>query len=139
MLAVLWYTIAQVAKLIGKEDKHGEETEGQAQAEESSVQEGLQEEECWIEVGLMEHAFEAQYPGWETTRQQSRQLSKGDRKVAECPECERNVVLSDRVVVGHRVECPGCGEKLEVISLRPPELDYAFDDDDWDWDEEEDE
>jgi hypothetical protein len=45
MLAVLWYTIAQVTKLTEKEANNGKETEEQAQAEEVCVQEGRQEEE----------------------------------------------------------------------------------------------
>jgi lysine biosynthesis protein LysW len=74
---------------------------------------------------------ERQYAGWRTTKD----IRKGDRKVAECPTCESNVVFSNRWEIGRRIECPECGEELEVISLRPPELDYVFDDDDWDEDE----
>jgi len=60
--------------------------------------------------------------------------------MAECPGCESTIALSG-AKVGDRMDCPECGEKLEVISVKPLELDYAFDDEDWDeeWDEEEEE
>lgn len=44
---------------------------------------------------------------------------------AQCPECENWVTLPKDAIEGERVLCPGCGEQLEVISLDPPELDYA--------------
>jgi lysine biosynthesis protein LysW len=62
--------------------------------------------------------------------------------MAECPGCGSTVVLSKGVKVGDRIDCE-CGEELEVISLKPLELDYAFDDEDWEeaedeeWEEEE--
>ena len=55
-------------------------------------------------------------------------------KRAKCPECEDWVALPSDVIEGEQVVCPGCGERLEVINLEPPELDYAG----WeDWDDEE--
>ena len=53
---------------------------------------------------------------------------------AECPDCGEIVELRDGVQVGDQVACEGCGVLLEVLSLRPWELDYALDED---WDEEE--
>ena len=28
--------------------------------------------------------------------------------------------------VGQGISCPRCGEKLEIVSLEPPELDWAY-------------
>ena len=53
---------------------------------------------------------------------------------AECPDCGEIVGLRDGVQVGDQVTCEGCGVLLEVLSLRPWELDYALDED---WDEDE--
>ena len=44
---------------------------------------------------------------------------------AKCPECENWLTLPKDAIEGERVTCPGCGEKLEVINLDPPDLDYA--------------
>lgn len=60
--------------------------------------------------------------------------------MTQCPECESMVTLSKSVKLGQFVECPECGMALEVISIKPLELDYAFEEEDWDdWDEEEEE
>ena len=53
---------------------------------------------------------------------------------AECPDCGEIVELRDGVQVGDHVTCGECGVLLEVLSLRPWELDYALDED---WDEDE--
>jgi lysine biosynthesis protein LysW len=67
-------------------------------------------------------------------------FEKGDIKMTQCPECESTITLNKKVKLGEYVECPECGMVLEVISLKPLELDYAFEDEDWeDWDEEEEE
>lgn len=44
---------------------------------------------------------------------------------ASCPECGQGVDLGPKPKVGQRVTCPNCGLELEVISLRPLELDFA--------------
>ena len=50
-----------------------------------------------------------------------------------CPDCGAPVQLGKTAKEGHQIECSECGAVLEVISLDPPELDYA----DWDdWDDE---
>ena len=59
--------------------------------------------------------------------------------MAECPACESIITVSNRLAVGARIECPECREQLEVISLSPPELDYACDDQDWDEESEDEE
>ena len=58
---------------------------------------------------------------------------------ARCPACSAWVPLRDTVEVWDLVGCPECDTQLEVMSLRPPTLDYADSDiegnweaDDWD-------
>ena len=55
----------------------------------------------------------------------------------QCPGCGYLINLKEGVNVGARTGCPECGELLEVISLKPLELDYAFSDEDWEEEEEE--
>jgi alpha-aminoadipate/glutamate carrier protein LysW len=51
---------------------------------------------------------------------------------AECPECGANVDLSADVMEGEIVQCSDCGAELEVISLNPPTLDVApEEEEDW--------
>lgn len=53
-------------------------------------------------------------------------------KKAECPECAADVTLPDDVMEGEIVQCAECGVELEVISLDPPELDLApEEEEDW--------
>lgn len=53
-------------------------------------------------------------------------------KVAECPECAADVTLPGDVMEGEIVVCPECGVELEVISLDPPELELApEEEEDW--------
>ncbi|HEY59459.1 MAG TPA: lysine biosynthesis protein LysW [Anaerolineae bacterium] len=48
-----------------------------------------------------------------------------------CPNCDSKVLLSGAVKLGDIVNCPKCGEELEVISLNPVELDYTPDEDEY--------
>lgn len=58
--------------------------------------------------------------------------------MAQCPECESSITLNKGVKLGDYIECPECGTMLEVISLKPVELDYVLGDEDWEeWEEEE--
>ena len=58
--------------------------------------------------------------------------------VAECPECETKIRFPQTPPMGETLTCHECGETLQVISLSPLELDWAYDDDDYDeWEEEE--
>jgi len=51
--------------------------------------------------------------------------------VVECPECAAKVSLAD-AVQGEILPCPECGADLEVISLAPPELALApQEEEDW--------
>jgi hypothetical protein len=42
----------------------------------------------------------------------------------ECPTCEFQISVSRKLKVGDRLECPGCGEMLRVLSVDPLEIDY---------------
>jgi len=53
-------------------------------------------------------------------------------KQAECPECAADVSLPDDAMEGEIVQCAECGVELEVISLDPPTLDLApEEEEDW--------
>lgn len=65
--------------------------------------------------------------------------------VAFCPECGEGIRLGSQPHEGQRVTCAECSASLEVISVRPLELDWAYDepiedleewDMEWDFDEE---
>ncbi|GIV68779.1 hypothetical protein [Caldilinea sp.] len=52
---------------------------------------------------------------------------------ALCVECDAELNLTGRVRLGQRIVCPNCGIQLEIISLRPIEVDIAYDDsEEWD-------
>jgi lysine biosynthesis protein LysW len=52
---------------------------------------------------------------------------------ALCVECDAELNLTGRVRLGQRIVCPNCGIQLEIISLRPIEVDVAYDDsEEWD-------
>lgn len=55
---------------------------------------------------------------------------------AHCPDCDGKIVLNMNVKVGQKLTCPHCDADLEVISIDPIELDWAYDWDDEDEDEE---
>lgn len=51
---------------------------------------------------------------------------------AECPECAAAIELPEDAIQGEIIECPDCGVELEVISLDPPTLDLApQEEEDW--------
>jgi alpha-aminoadipate carrier protein LysW len=52
---------------------------------------------------------------------------------AYCPDCGEEVNLGVHPKEGQSVTCPNCGADLEVISLEPLELDWAYDDLDEEW------
>jgi lysine biosynthesis protein LysW len=47
--------------------------------------------------------------------------------VAFCPECGQGIQLGAQPHEGQRVACSECGAELEVISVRPLELDWVYD------------
>ena len=52
--------------------------------------------------------------------------------IAECPECAAEIELAADTIESEIVECPDCGVELEVISLDPPKVDLApQEEEDW--------
>jgi lysine biosynthesis protein LysW len=53
----------------------------------------------------------------------------------ECPGCDVEFDLGKRIL-GERFQCRECGRKLEVVSIQPPDVSWAYryDDQDGDWD-----
>ena len=47
--------------------------------------------------------------------------------VAYCLECRNSIDLGARPHEGQRLICSECGARLEVISLKPLELDWVYD------------
>lgn len=55
-----------------------------------------------------------------------------DKMKAECPVCGAMVDLPAGTVVGELIECPDCGTELEVVSLDPPVVKEApQEEEDW--------
>jgi hypothetical protein len=59
-----------------------------------------------------------------------------------CPECATRIRVPRSVRRGDQIECPECATLLELIGIRPVELDVAAADSSglserWDWDEDE--
>jgi alpha-aminoadipate carrier protein LysW len=53
-------------------------------------------------------------------------------KQAECPECAAEITLPADAVEGEIIPCPDCGVELEVVSLTPPTLELApEEEEDW--------
>ena len=52
-----------------------------------------------------------------------------------CPSCDVEFELGKRFV-GERFDCTECGVELEVMSIQPPDVSWAYmhsgQDDDWD-------
>ena len=40
-------------------------------------------------------------------------------RTALCPSCNSDVVIEDGYSQGDLVNCPNCGQELEIISLQP--------------------
>jgi alpha-aminoadipate carrier protein LysW len=52
--------------------------------------------------------------------------------MALCTECEAEIELESSVEVGEIIQCPDCGQDLEVIGVDPPELAPApEEEEDW--------
>ena len=45
--------------------------------------------------------------------------------MANCPECDGNIELTEGLEAGEIVVCPDCGMELEVMSVDPLELEPA--------------
>jgi len=51
---------------------------------------------------------------------------------ATCPECAAEISLARGTLAGEIIQCPDCGAELEVVSLDPPTLDLApEEEEDW--------
>lgn len=60
---------------------------------------------------------------------------KMDQEVSEmsvgyCPDCDASIDVGNQPKKGQRVTCTGCNAYLEIVSLSPIELDWAYDSDD---------
>lgn len=55
---------------------------------------------------------------------------------AVCLECDRRIILRG-MSVGDKVVCAYCDSEFELVSLDPPELDWAYEDGGSDWDDDE--
>jgi alpha-aminoadipate carrier protein LysW len=53
-------------------------------------------------------------------------------EIVSCPECDSEIALGKGIVEGEIIQCPECGAELEVVSLDPPVLDLApEEEEDW--------
>jgi lysine biosynthesis protein LysW len=61
--------------------------------------------------------------------------------IAFCLDCKQAITLGSDPRVGQKVVCSNCGAHLEIINLKPLELDWAYsefehnwemDDENWD-------
>lgn len=48
---------------------------------------------------------------------------------AYCPECDTRIRFKKQPKIGQLTTCPECLERLEVVSTRPLEVDWALEDD----------
>ena len=46
-------------------------------------------------------------------------------EMANCPECDGNIELTDDLEAGEIVVCPDCGMELEVMTVEPLVLEPA--------------
>ncbi len=53
--------------------------------------------------------------------------------IANCIECDEEIELTDRLILGKKVTCQSCGAELEVASINPVGLDWAQEDYDEGW------
>jgi DNA-directed RNA polymerase subunit RPC12/RpoP len=53
-----------------------------------------------------------------------------------CPDCDERIIFNPHVKLGMRFNCSECDAELEVISVDPLEIDWAYD---YSWEEDEDE
>lgn len=46
--------------------------------------------------------------------------------VAQCPECEHDLIIFEEVESGQYVRCKHCGADLEIVDADTMEMDWAF-------------
>jgi alpha-aminoadipate carrier protein LysW len=52
--------------------------------------------------------------------------------MARCTECEAEITLEPSTEMGEIIQCPDCGMDLEVMSVEPPEVAPApEEEEDW--------
>lgn len=53
-------------------------------------------------------------------------------QTATCPECDADITLATDTLEGEIIQCPDCGAELEVLSVDPPTLELApEEEEDW--------
>lgn len=63
-------------------------------------------------------------------------MKKSDEStVATCPSCDTKIRFEEPPHLGQTLDCPECGNTLEVVRRNPLELDWVFDSDDSDEDD----
>ena len=50
----------------------------------------------------------------------------GNANSAFCPNCDERVNLPKKIMVGQFVTCNNCEDLLEIVSVKPVELDWAY-------------
>jgi alpha-aminoadipate/glutamate carrier protein LysW len=55
--------------------------------------------------------------------------------IVSCVECDEELEINGSPRLGQKVACPNCGASLEVASVNPLELDWAYEDEGWDEDD----
>lgn len=51
---------------------------------------------------------------------------------ANCPECATEIELPENVMLNEILDCPTCGLELEVVSVDPPQVELApEEEEDW--------
>ena len=60
------------------------------------------------------------------------------RASAFCPDCDTEIAFNPHPKLGQRLVCPHCDADLEVLSVDPLELDWAYDWEDDGWEDEDD-
>lgn len=55
-----------------------------------------------------------------------------------CLDCDERITLNPGLKLGSRFTCPNCDAEMEVISVDPVEIDWAYDDSGYDDEEYED-
>jgi len=77
------------------------------------------------------------YPPKLLMRRKPQQMNVAKKtNVALCPDCEEEISFNVTPKMGQKFSCPNCETPLEVVSLRPLEVDWDddsdFEQDSWD-------
>jgi hypothetical protein len=51
--------------------------------------------------------------------------------LAMCPDCQVMIPIPGQARKNKRFECPECQAEVEIISIRPLRLDFAYDEQEW--------